>query len=214
MVFINPIHVHSALKGSCIAYTRGWAWQQLILNRRLEHLRCESDEHHSQSHQDFHPEYDRILLIEHTPVYTLGSGSDEKNLMFLKEDEQSAYIKSRLSKTNRGADSARLSVDRLKVSSTSTSLHEVVDSFQPPTSVTSPSGVPIYRVERGGQVTFHGPGMLVVYPLIDLRRKPYKQDLHWYLRNIEEVIIQTMKRYDIMGNRDEINSGRYSSILQ
>jgi lipoate-protein ligase B len=49
--------------------------------------------------------------------------------------------------------------------------------------------------------------MLVVYPLLDLRRMPYKQDLHWYLRCIEEVIIRTLQRYDIVGIRDEINSG-------
>ena len=49
--------------------------------------------------------------------------------------------------------------------------------------------------------------MLVVYPLLDLRRNPYKQDLHWYLRSIEEVIIKTLQRYNIVGTRDEINSG-------
>lgn len=71
----------------------------------------------------------------------------------------------------------------------------------------APNGVPIYRMERGGEVTFHGPGQLVVYPLSDLRRPPYKQDLHWYLRMVEEVVIQTLLAYDIKGNRDDINTG-------
>jgi lipoyl(octanoyl) transferase len=44
-------------------------------------------------------------------------------------------------------------------------------------------------------------GILVVYPLLDLRR--YKQDLHWYLRQIEEVIIQVLYLYDIAAYRDE-----------
>jgi lipoyl(octanoyl) transferase len=73
--------------------------------------------------------------------------------------------------------------------------------------VMTPNGVPIYRVERGGEVTFHGPGQLVVYPLLDLRRSPYKQDLHWYLRMVEEVVIQTLSAYDIEGYRDKINTG-------
>ena len=206
---MSVVHIHSALKGGLMAYPRGWAWQQLILNRRLEYLRSGGDEHTSNlrsSHHDFLPENDSILLIEHEPVYTLGSGSNEANLTFLKGDDQAEQIKARLSKTNRGVDSARLSVDRLN-QSVSASLLQSVDNFQPTTSVRSPSGVPIYRVERGGQVTFHGPGMLVVYPLLDLRRNPYKQDLHWYLRSIEEVIIKTLQRYNIVGTRDEINSG-------
>ena len=69
------------------------------------------------------------------------------------------------------------------------------------------NGVPIYHVERGGEVTFHGPGQLVVYPLLDLRRPPYKQDLHWYLQMVEEVVIQTLLAYEIKGYRDDINTG-------
>lgn len=71
----------------------------------------------------------------------------------------------------------------------------------------APNGVPIYRVERGGEVTFHGPGQLVVYPLFDLRRQPFQQDLHLYLRMVEEVIIRTLREYEIDACRDEINTG-------
>lgn len=48
-------------------------------------------------------------------------------------------------------------------------------------------GVGVFEVERGGDVTFHGPGQLVGYPIIDLNR--HKQDLHWYLRRLEQGLI-------------------------
>ena len=51
-------------------------------------------------------------------------------------------------------------------------------------------GVELFEVERGGDVTFHGPGQLVGYPIMDL--KQHRQDLHWYLRQVEESIIQAM----------------------
>ena len=47
---------------------------------------------------------------------------------------------------------------------------------------------PLYRIERGGEVTYHGPGQLVMYPIINL--KMLQTDLHWYLRNLEEMIIR------------------------
>jgi lipoate-protein ligase B len=60
-------------------------------------------------------------------------------------------------------------------------------------------GVELFEVERGGDVTFHGPGQLVGYPIIDLKR--HKQDLHWFLRSVEEALIQTLAEYDIPGER-------------
>ena len=63
----------------------------------------------------------------------------------------------------------------------------------------------LVRVERGGEVTWHGPGQLVGYPIVDLTRK--KKDLHWFLRGIEEVIIQTLGEYGLHGERDEAGTG-------
>ena len=60
-------------------------------------------------------------------------------------------------------------------------------------------GVELFEVERGGDVTFHGPGQLVGYPIFDLKR--HKQDLHWYLRSVEESIIRTIGEYGIPGER-------------
>ncbi len=57
----------------------------------------------------------------------------------------------------------------------------------------------IYRVERGGEVTYHCPGQLVGYPILNLRY--YKQDLHWYLRQLEEVLIQAIAGYGLVGDR-------------
>ncbi len=77
-----------------------------------------------------------LLLVQHPPVYTLGSGSSLAHLGF--------------------------------------------DPASPPH--------PLFRTERGGEVTFHGPGQLVIYPIINLRR--FQTDLHWYLRSLEDVIIR------------------------
>jgi lipoate-protein ligase B len=61
-------------------------------------------------------------------------------------------------------------------------------------------GVELFEVERGGDVTFHGPGQLVGYPIIDLKR--HKQDLHWYLRQVEEVLIRGVAPLGIAGERN------------
>ncbi len=57
----------------------------------------------------------------------------------------------------------------------------------------------IHRVERGGEVTYHCPGQLVGYPILNLRY--YQQDLHWYLRQLEEVLIQLLAVYGLKGDR-------------
>ncbi len=90
---------------------------------------------------------DMLLLLEHPPVYTLGTGSDIK------------FIKFNLDKTDKE----------------------------------------VYRIERGGEVTYHCPGQLVGYPILNLRY--YRQDLHWYLRQLEEVILQTIAIYGLSGSR-------------
>jgi lipoyl(octanoyl) transferase len=51
-------------------------------------------------------------------------------------------------------------------------------------------GVEVFEVERGGDVTFHGPGQLVGYPVIDLRG--HREDLHWYLRQLEAALIDAL----------------------
>jgi len=56
-------------------------------------------------------------------------------------------------------------------------------------------GVEVFEVERGGDVTFHGPGQLVGYPVVDLRQ--HREDLHWYLRRLEAGLIGGLDRLGI-----------------
>ena len=95
-----------------------------------------SASHESCDQSSEHSCLDAILLLQHPPVFTLGSGSTLANLKF--------------------------------------------DPANPP--------APLFRTERGGEVTAHSPGQLVAYPILDLRN--HQQDLHWYLRSLEEVIIR------------------------
>jgi len=88
------------------------------------------------------PGKDTVIFLEHAPVYTLGTGSDEK---FVKQQQQQ--------------DAA--------------------------------TAIPVVRMDRGGEVTYHGPGQLTVYPVLDLRH--YKQDIHWYVRALEEVVLLALQ---------------------
>ena len=90
---------------------------------------------------------DVLLLLEHPPVYTLGTGA---SLEFLKFDPAQTNWE-------------------------------------------------VHRIERGGEVTYHCPGQLVGYPILNLRY--YRQDLHWYLRQLEEVIIRVLGVYGLEGDR-------------
>lgn len=114
-----------------VPYAKAWEEQRSLIAERLNDPTLD----------------DVLLLLEHLPVYTLGTGA---NLKFLK--------------------------------------------FDPTQSETE-----VYRVERGGEVTYHCPGQLVGYPILNLRY--YQQDLHWYLRQLEEVIIQLLKKYGLDGQR-------------
>jgi lipoyl(octanoyl) transferase len=60
--------------------------------------------------------------------------------------------------------------------------------------------VPLYRTSRGGDVTYHGPGQLVVYPIIDLRSK-LRRDVHRYVRKFEMIAIETLKNFGLEAKR-------------
>ena len=63
----------------------------------------------------------------------------------------------------------------------------------------SPQDVKTYHVERGGDVTFHGPGQLVGYPILDLHN--YNKSISWYMRSLEQLIIDTLAEYGITAER-------------
>lgn len=62
-----------------------------------------------------------------------------------------------------------------------------------------------FRINRGGDITFHGPGQIVAYPILDLEK--YYTDIGLYLRNLEEVIIRVMAAYGITGARSQGETG-------
>lgn len=66
-------------------------------------------------------------------------------------------------------------------------------------------GIDYFHINRGGDITFHGPGQLVGYPIIDLEK--FKPDLGWYLRSLEDVIILTMAEYGLKGERSPGETG-------
>jgi len=71
--------------------------------------------------------------------------------------------------------------------------HLLFDPEHPP--------APLHRIDRGGEVTHHAPGQLVVYPVLDLRRR--RTDLHWYLRELEQVVIDVLQVLGLQGERIE-----------
>ncbi|KAI5062161.1 hypothetical protein GOP47_0022700 [Adiantum capillus-veneris] len=103
-----------------------WTWQKALVKKNTQAI---------QEGQDVD---DALIILQHNPVYTLGTRSSEQHLLF--------------------------------------------DKHQPPCD--------LYRTERGGEVTYHGPGQLVMYPILNLRH--FQMDLHWYLRSLEEVVIRAL----------------------
>lgn len=63
----------------------------------------------------------------------------------------------------------------------------------------SDNKISVYDIDRGGDITYHGPGQIVGYPIINLTN--WQQDTHKYLRSLEEVIINVCKDYDLQGQR-------------
>jgi len=107
---------------------------------------------------------DRLLLLEHEPVYTIGRTPDRSSLS------------ATASRPSRNGESGS---EHLR--------H------------------PLFSINRGGQATYHGPGQLMGYPIIDLRR--CGQDLHKYLRWLEQLLIDLLARYDIAAQRRDSLTG-------
>jgi len=65
--------------------------------------------------------------------------------------------------------------------------------------------ISLYFTDRGGDITFHGPGQLVAYPIVDLRRRG--KDIHRYINDLEEVVIGTLADFSIDGEKDQKHVG-------
>jgi lipoyl(octanoyl) transferase len=100
----------------------------------------------------------RLIVTQHSSVYTLGRGSSLENLKF--------------------------------------------------DALASESSKNVVRVERGGEVTWHGPGQLVAYPIFDLTCAPFKKDLHWFMHALEETVMHALKSgFDVDSGRNDVNNG-------
>ena len=71
-------------------------------------------------------------------------------------------------------------------------------------------GATFYKINRGGDITYHGPGQIVGYPILDLEN--FFTDIHKYLRLLEEVIILTLAEYNIIGVRSEGETGVWIDV--
>jgi lipoyl(octanoyl) transferase len=102
------------------------------------------------------PLEDRLLLVEHNPVVTLGRSTHATSMPF-------------------------------------------------PAELLEARGLELFAVERGGDVTLHAPGQLAGYPILDLTG--WKRDLHWYLRQLEEVLIRALAALGIPAERNPGKTG-------
>lgn len=71
-------------------------------------------------------------------------------------------------------------------------------------------GITFFKSNRGGDITYHGPGQIVGYPILDLDN--FKCDIHLYMRNLEEVIIKTIAEYGLKGERSEGETGVWLAV--
>jgi len=123
------IDSHNGVISGRMDYVRGWAYQQHLLDRRLQSQREQKNASTStglqeRTHDDH--DVDRILMFEHNHVYTLGRGADEENLTFLDKVHNGKESRRRLSRKNRGPDSCRLGAEIMKAAPSNSTLEEAV----------------------------------------------------------------------------------------
>lgn len=70
--------------------------------------------------------------------------------------------------------------------------------------------IAFYKNNRGGDITYHGPGQIVGYPILDLEQM--QTDINWYMRSLEEVIIQTIAHYGLIGDRSKGETGVWLDV--
>jgi lipoate-protein ligase B len=78
-----------------------------------------------------------------------------------------------------------------------------------PVAALQARGIEVHEIERGGDVTYHGPGQLVGYPIFDLTE--HQPDLHWFLRRLEAALIATLAGIGLAGERNEGYTGVWTA---
>jgi lipoyl(octanoyl) transferase len=71
-------------------------------------------------------------------------------------------------------------------------------------------GIEFFRINRGGDITYHGPGQITGYPIFDLEQ--FKPDIHWYLRTMEDAVINLIAEYGLEGERSEGETGVWLDV--
>jgi len=82
---------------------------------------------------------------------------------------------------------------------------ETFQNILAPSEILAQEGIEVCRTDRGGDVTYHGPGQIVGYSIMDLKEQG--RDLHQYIRNMEQVLIDTLSGYGIGAGRDKKHPG-------
>lgn len=145
---VRPLCRVFDFRTGCVPYHHGWELQHALVDELKRDPMAP----------------DTVVLLEHQPVYTLGTASCMQNVLFdarevRRDDFASAVV------------------------------GEAGDAI-------------VVRTERGGEVTYHGPGQLILYPILNLHR--HKKDLHWYLRALEDTVIHMLHReYGLRASRKE-----------
>lgn len=167
-----PCWLVDATAAGPVPYPRALAWQRELLRRRTEAPSAGAERPADPSAAPF-PNV--VFVLEHPHVYTLGRGAGLEHLRFTPEGGKIRSVY--------GPEAAP--------TLPATTASRGSAPAAPPAAV--------YRVERGGKVTYHGPGQLVVYPVLDLHA--FKKDLHWYVSAIEDAVIGALSDFGVAAHR-------------
>ena len=164
-LYDRPRHlVHLFNLTGRVDYRDFFQWQRQITHARIQQLRNADAAVSSDNERLF----DTVVVLEHEPAYTIGRGG---KLEFLRSNMPIVDL------TNDVKPNILVAPMPMPMPT------------PPPPPEFSNTPAPLYRVDRGGQITYHGPGQIMLYPLLNLTR--YKQDLHWFVQQLQHTLTQT-----------------------
>jgi lipoyl(octanoyl) transferase len=151
IVSTRNVHLMDLSSSDPIPFHTVWEMQKEMVQQHIDRLKVEFEQKLPETQFLSSKSYlqkDCVIMLQHKPVYTLGTASDSN---YIKLDPQDLLSQ----------------------------------------------GIDLVRIERGGEVTYHGPGQLTVYPILDLRG--YNKDIHWYMRALEEAILLALEKAGVHG---------------